>query len=85
MFHSMWHVTCPSGHELRNPLHGVCAGIEALRGGQLGAAETAQELASIAEGLALMVSVTNDMTDLQVFVRASHRAMYSLVRVRAFS
>jgi hypothetical protein len=32
-----------------------------------------------------MVSVTNDMTDLQVFVRASHRAMYSRVRVRAFS
>jgi hypothetical protein len=56
-----------------------------MRSGQLGAAETAQELASIAEGLALMVSVTNDMTDLQVFVRASHRAMYSLVRVRAFS
>jgi signal transduction histidine kinase len=53
-----------AGHELRNPLHGVCAGVKALQDGVLSPAEAAEELAAIAEGLALMVSVTNDMTDL---------------------
>jgi signal transduction histidine kinase len=62
----------PAGHELRNPLHGVCAGVEALLHGRLGASggggvgpEARAELAAISEGLALVVSVTNDMTDLQ--------------------
>jgi signal transduction histidine kinase len=61
-------MTSPSprtGHELRNPLHGVCAGVEALRDGTLSAAETNDELKAIAEGVALMVNITNDMTDLQ--------------------
>lgn len=53
------------GHELRNPLHGICAGVEALRDGTLAPAEAHEELASITEGLKLMVSITNDMTDLQ--------------------
>jgi signal transduction histidine kinase len=53
-----------AGHELRNPLHGVCAGVSALRGGRLPPGEAAVELAAIAEGLALIVSITNDMTDL---------------------
>ena len=56
----------PAGHELRNPLHGVCAGITALRDGTLSLtdAEAHEELKSIAEGVALMVNITNDMTDL---------------------
>jgi signal transduction histidine kinase len=54
-----------SGHELRNPLHGVCAGVKTLQGGTLSLPEVAEELKAIAEGLSLMVNITNDMTDLQ--------------------
>ena len=53
-----------AGHELRNPLHGVCAGVRALQDGVLAPTEAREELASISEGLALMVSITSDMTDL---------------------
>ena len=53
------------GHEIRNPLHGVCAGVKALQDGTLSAAEAREELAAIAEGLKLILSVTNDMTDLR--------------------
>jgi signal transduction histidine kinase len=56
---------CRAGHELRNPLHGVCAGVKALQDGALSPTEVSGEFAAIAEGLALMVSVTNDMTDLR--------------------
>ncbi len=54
-----------TGHELRNPLHGVCAGVKALQDGTLTPAEAVEEMKAIAEGLALMVNITNDMTDLQ--------------------
>ena len=53
-----------AGHELRNPRHGVCAGVRALQDGVLAPTEAREELASISEGLALMVSITSDMTDL---------------------
>ncbi len=59
------------GHELRNPLHGICAGVKALQDGTLTPAEAAEELAAIAEGTALMVSITSDMTDLSK-LRAGH-------------
>ncbi len=52
-------------HEVRNPLHGVCAGVQALQDGRLSGPEAAEELASISEGLSLTVTILNDLVDLQ--------------------
>jgi hypothetical protein len=48
--------------------------VKALQDGTLTPAEAAEELAAIAEGTALMVSITSDMTDIAK-LRAGHFAV----------
>ncbi len=72
-----------AGHELRNPLHGVCAGVKALQDGTLSAEEARREVSSIAEGVGVLVSVANDMTDLQK-LRSGHFTVHPVpTRLRA--
>ena len=55
-----------SGHEIRNPLHGIGAGVEACLSGELSPAEIRTELAAVADGVAMITTLTNDLLDLQV-------------------
>ena len=52
-------------HEIRNPLHGISAGVEACMSGELTPAEVQTELAAVVDGVKMMTAVTNDFLDLQ--------------------
>jgi signal transduction histidine kinase len=54
-----------AGHEIRNPLHGLAAGVDACLSGELTPAELRTELIAIADGVRMMASLTNDLLDLQ--------------------
>ena len=52
-------------HEIRNPLHGISAGMASCLSGELSPAELTSELRAIAAGVQMMTSLTNDFMDLQ--------------------
>jgi signal transduction histidine kinase len=54
-----------AGHEIRNPLHGISAGVEACLSGELSPEESHTELVAISDGVAMMSALTNDLMDLQ--------------------
>ena len=54
-----------AGHEIRNPLHGVGAGVEACLSGDLTPAELRTELAAVLDGVRMIAMITNDLLDLQ--------------------
>ena len=56
---------CAAGHEIRNPLHGVSAGIEACLSGELPPSEMHTELGAVADGIRIMTALMNDLLDLQ--------------------
>ena len=53
-------------HELRNPLHGIAAGVDYCLSGGLSQADMLAELGAIADGVRMMTRLTNDFMDLQV-------------------
>ena len=59
------YVACGAGHEIRNPLHGVSAGVEACLSGELPPDEMHTELAAVADGVRVMTALLNDLLDLQ--------------------
>jgi signal transduction histidine kinase len=75
-----------AGHEIRNPLHGVAAGLEACLSGELPPGEMRAELAAVVDGVRMIATITNDMLDLQAMragafeVRAAAVAPAALVR-----
>jgi signal transduction histidine kinase len=58
-------LTYTAGHEIRNPLHGLAAGVDACMSGELSPAELQTELVAIADGVRMMTALTNDLLDLQ--------------------
>ena len=54
-----------AGHEIRNPLHGVGAGVEACLSGDMTLAEIRTELAAVLDGVRMIATITNDLLDLQ--------------------
>ena len=50
-----------TGHEVRNPLHGIRCCVDACLEGALGPAELRAELQAISDGVDMLVRVTNDM------------------------
>ncbi len=53
------------GHEIRNPLHGVSAGIEACLSGELPPDDLHTELVAVADSVRVMTTLLNDVLDLQ--------------------
>jgi signal transduction histidine kinase len=54
-----------AGHEIRNPLHGISAGVETCLSGELSPAELRTELLAVSDGVSMMTALTNDLLDLQ--------------------
>jgi signal transduction histidine kinase len=85
--HSCVHT--PPGHEIRNPLHGINAGVDSCLSGELSPKDVHAELLAISDGVVMMTSLLNDLMDLQKMrmgkfsVEEKQVAPLKLVEVRA--